>query len=73
MFRGSIPALITPFADGAVDEKALVDAGGTGTSPRAATGSSPVGTTGESPTLSHEEHEHVHRGGGARPPPAASR
>jgi 4-hydroxy-tetrahydrodipicolinate synthase len=57
-FRGSFTALVTPFADGAVDEKAfrdLVDwqiAEGT-------TGLVPVGTTGESPTLSHEEHKQV--------------
>jgi 4-hydroxy-tetrahydrodipicolinate synthase len=58
MLRGSITALITPFADGAVDEKAfenLVDwqiSEGTH-------GLVPVGTTGESPTVSHEEHRRV--------------
>ncbi len=58
MFKGSIVALITPFRDGKVDEKAfrsLVDwqiAEGTH-------GLVPCGTTGESPTLSHEEHMHV--------------
>ncbi len=58
MFKGSIPALITPFRDGALDLsalEALVDwhvAEGS-------TGLVPVGTTGESPTLSHEEHETV--------------
>jgi 4-hydroxy-tetrahydrodipicolinate synthase len=58
MLRGSITALITPFADGAVDEKALaalIDwqiAEGTA-------GLVPVGTTGESPTLTHEEHHRV--------------
>lgn len=57
-FRGSFPALVTPFRDGAVDEKAFrkfVDW-------QIAEGSHglvPVGTTGESPTLSHEEHNHV--------------
>jgi 4-hydroxy-tetrahydrodipicolinate synthase len=57
-FRGSFTALVTPFKNGAVDEKAfraLVDwqiAEGTN-------GLVPVGTTGESPTLSHEEHHHV--------------
>jgi 4-hydroxy-tetrahydrodipicolinate synthase len=57
-FRGSFTALVTPFQDGAVDEKAfrnLVDwqiAEGT-------SGLVPVGTTGESPTLSHEEHKLV--------------
>ncbi|KKB13701.1 dihydrodipicolinate synthase [Devosia geojensis] len=58
MFRGSITALMTPFANGAVDEKAFsafVDwqiAEGTH-------GLVPVGTTGESPTVSHEEHRRV--------------
>jgi 4-hydroxy-tetrahydrodipicolinate synthase len=58
MFRGSFTALITPFKNGAVDEKAfqaLVDwqiAQGTH-------GLVPVGTTGESPTLSHDEHKRV--------------
>jgi 4-hydroxy-tetrahydrodipicolinate synthase len=57
-FRGSFTALITPFKNGSVDEKAfrdLVDwqiAEGT-------KGLVPVGTTGESPTLSHDEHKHV--------------
>jgi 4-hydroxy-tetrahydrodipicolinate synthase len=56
--RGSITALITPFKNGEVDEKAfkrLVDwqiAEGT-------EGLVPVGTTGESPTLSHKEHMRV--------------
>lgn len=59
MFKGSIPALITPFtADGAVDETAFSNhvewqiAEGS-------TGLVPVGTTGESPTLSHDEHKRV--------------
>ena len=58
MFKGSIPALVTPFKDGALDIdtlKALVDwhvAEGS-------TGLVPVGTTGESPTLSHAEHGRV--------------
>jgi 4-hydroxy-tetrahydrodipicolinate synthase len=56
--RGSIVALITPFKDGKVDEKALqglVDWQiGQGTH-----GLVPCGTTGESPTLSHQEHERV--------------
>jgi 4-hydroxy-tetrahydrodipicolinate synthase len=57
-FRGSFTALVTPFKNGAVDEKAfreLVDwqiAEGTH-------GLVPVGTTGESPTLSHDEHKKV--------------
>lgn len=59
MFRGSIPALVTPFDDaGSIDEASFaahVDW-------QIAEGSSglvPVGTTGESPTLSHEEHKRV--------------
>jgi 4-hydroxy-tetrahydrodipicolinate synthase len=57
-FRGSFTALVTPFSNGALDERAfrgLVDwqiAEGTN-------GLVPVGTTGESPTLSHEEHKRV--------------
>jgi 4-hydroxy-tetrahydrodipicolinate synthase len=55
---GSIPALVTPFRDGRVDEAALaafVDW-------QIAEGSAglvPCGTTGESATLSIEEHDHV--------------
>lgn len=58
MIRGSLPALVTPFKDGAVDRdalKALVEW-------HVAEGSHglvPVGTTGESPTLTHAEHEMV--------------
>lgn len=58
MFKGSMPALVTPFKDGAVDFdtlKRLVDW-------HVAEGSHglvPVGTTGESPTLTHREHEAV--------------
>jgi 4-hydroxy-tetrahydrodipicolinate synthase len=58
MFKGSLVALITPFRDGAVDEKRFQDfvawqiAEGT-------QGLVPCGTTGESPTLSHEEHKRV--------------
>ena len=58
MFRGSIPALITPFKQGKVDEKAFqefvnwqIEQGSHGLVP--------CGTTGESPTLSHEEHKRV--------------
>lgn len=57
-FRGTYTALITPFADGAVDEAALerlveaqVEAG--------VEGVVPCGTTGESPTLSMDEHNRV--------------
>lgn len=58
MFKGSMPALVTPFRNGALDLetlKKLVDwhlAEGTN-------GFVPVGTTGESPTLSHAEHDTV--------------
>jgi 4-hydroxy-tetrahydrodipicolinate synthase len=57
-FRGSFTALVTPFKNGSVDEKAFRDfvewqiAEGTN-------GLVPVGTTGESPTLSHDEHKNV--------------
>lgn len=58
MLRGSLPALITPFADGALDEKAfsaLVD----WQIEEGTHGLVPVGTTGESPAVSHEEHRRV--------------
>ncbi|MDZ5696235.1 4-hydroxy-tetrahydrodipicolinate synthase [Chelativorans sp. M5D2P16] len=61
MFRGSITALVTPFApDGGLDKKAFrafvewqIEEG--------TAGFVPVGTTGESPTLTHEEHREVVR------------
>jgi len=56
--KGSIPALITPMKNGAVDEEAFrrlvrwqIDQGSNGLVP--------CGTTGESPTLSHDEHMRV--------------
>jgi 4-hydroxy-tetrahydrodipicolinate synthase len=58
MFSGSIPALVTPFRDGAFDEQAfrrLVDW-------QIESGSSalvPCGTTGENSTLSNAEHHRV--------------
>jgi len=58
MFRGSFPALVTPFKDGSVDFdslKALVE----WHIEEGSAGIVPVGTTGESSTLSHEEHEAV--------------
>ncbi|WP_422048394.1 4-hydroxy-tetrahydrodipicolinate synthase [Shimia sp.] len=58
MFKGSYPALVTPFTNGELDLetlKKLVEWHiGEGTN-----GFVPVGTTGESPTLSHAEHEAV--------------
>ena len=58
MITGSLPALVTPFANGKVDIDALkklvdwhIDQGSHGLVP--------VGTTGESPTLTHEEHDMV--------------
>ena len=58
MFRGSIPALITPFRDGKVDEAAFQSF----VEWQIAEGSHglvPCGTTGESPTLNHAEHKRV--------------
>jgi 4-hydroxy-tetrahydrodipicolinate synthase len=58
LFKGVLPALVTPFRDGAVDETAFVAlverqiAGGVH-------GLVPVGTTGETATLSHDEHRRV--------------
>ncbi len=59
MFRGSMPALVTPFTDaGELDLPALerlvdwqIEQGSHGLVP--------VGTTGESPTLTHAEHRKV--------------
>lgn len=58
MFQGSLPALVTPFANGKIDVDTLkklvnwhVEQGSHGLVP--------VGTTGESPTLSHAEHDRV--------------
>ncbi len=58
MFKGSMPALVTPFTNGELDLdmlKRLVE----WQIQEGSTGLVPVGTTGESPTLSHEEHETV--------------
>jgi 4-hydroxy-tetrahydrodipicolinate synthase len=57
-FRGSFTALVTPFKNGSVDEKAFRDLVGWQIA-EGTNGLVPVGTTGESPTLSHEEHRHV--------------
>ena len=58
MIKGSLPALVTPFTNGAVDLETLkklvewhIEQGSHGLVP--------VGTTGESPTLSHAEHDLV--------------
>ena len=58
MFKGSLPAMVTPFNNGEVDVKGLrklvnwhIEQGSHGLVP--------VGTTGESPTLTHAEHEQV--------------
>ncbi len=58
MIKGSITALVTPFKDGLVDEKAFqdfiewqIDSG--------THGLVPCGTTGESPTLTDKEHRRV--------------
>ena len=59
MFKGSIPALVTPFTDaGAVDEDAFA-AHVEWQIGEGSHGLVPVGTTGESPTLSHDEHKRV--------------
>lgn len=58
MFRGSIVAIVTPFRDGKIDEKAFRELiefhieNGTD-------GIVPCGTTGESATLSLDEHERL--------------
>jgi 4-hydroxy-tetrahydrodipicolinate synthase len=58
MFKGSFPALITPFKNGEVDEdsfRAFVE----WQIEEGTDGLVPCGTTGESPTLSHDEHKRV--------------
>src|SRR5678816_2438860 len=57
-FRGSFTALVTPFKDGSLDEKAFRDIVEWQIS-EGTNGLVPVGTTGESPTLSHDEHNQV--------------
>lgn len=58
MFHGAITALITPFKEGKVDDKAYQDLVKWQIE-QGIHGLVPCGTTGESPTLSHEEHNHV--------------
>jgi 4-hydroxy-tetrahydrodipicolinate synthase len=57
-FKGSMPALVTPFADGKVDEAAL-EAFVAWQISEGSSGLVPCGTTGESATLSHDEHKRV--------------
>jgi len=57
-FRGSFTALVTPFKNGSLDEKAFRDIVDWQIS-EGTNGLVPVGTTGESPTLSHDEHKQV--------------
>ena len=60
MFSGSVVAIVTPFRNGKLDERAFGDliewqiANGT-------SGIVPCGTTGESATLTHDEHHRVVR------------
>lgn len=58
MFKGSMVALVTPFSQGRIDEKALGELVEfhikSGTSALV-----PCGTTGESATLSYDEHDKV--------------
>ncbi|VAW02068.1 4-hydroxy-tetrahydrodipicolinate synthase [hydrothermal vent metagenome] len=58
MFKGSFPALVTPFKNGAPDLETLKQLVEWHIS-EGSNGLVPVGTTGESPTLSHAEHEAV--------------
>lgn len=58
MFKGSFPALLTPFANGGVDETAFQDLVEWQIE-QGSHGLVPCGTTGESPTLSHEEDMRV--------------
>jgi 4-hydroxy-tetrahydrodipicolinate synthase len=58
MFKGSIPALVTPMRNGSIDEEAF-RAFVEWQIAEGSHGLVPVGTTGESPTLSHEEHRRV--------------
>lgn len=56
MFKGSIPALITPFKNGEIDWPAY-DAFVEWQIEKGSHALVPCGTTGESPTLSHDEHK----------------
>lgn len=58
MFRGSIPALITPFKNGAIDWAAF-DAFVEWQIEQGSHGVVACGTTGESPTLNRDEHNTI--------------
>jgi 4-hydroxy-tetrahydrodipicolinate synthase len=58
MFKGSIVAIVTPFRDGKVDERALEELVEWHIS-EGTNAIVPVGTTGESATLNYEEHYRV--------------
>lgn len=60
MFKGSIVAIVTPFKDGKVDEKALGDLVDWHIS-QGTNAIVPCGTTGESATLDYDEHHRVIR------------
>jgi 4-hydroxy-tetrahydrodipicolinate synthase len=58
MFFGSIPALVTPFSGGRVDEATFADFVEWQIE-QGSTGLVPCGTTGETATLNHDEHREV--------------
>lgn len=58
MFKGSFVALVTPFKNGSINEKKLMELVEWHIAEKT-DGLVPVGTTGESATLSHEEHARV--------------
>ena len=58
MFKGSIPAVITPFDGDKVDYNSLTKVL-TNLIDNGSHGLVPCGTTGESPTLSHDEHKKI--------------
>jgi 4-hydroxy-tetrahydrodipicolinate synthase len=58
MFFGSIPALVTPFSGGRVDEATFADFVEWQIE-QGSTGLVPCGTTGETATLNHDEHHEV--------------
>jgi 4-hydroxy-tetrahydrodipicolinate synthase len=58
MFRGSMVALVTPFRNGKIDEKALKELVEFHVKNKT-TALVPCGTTGESATISYEEHDAV--------------